>query len=346
MQYHDADETDRERSTQGGPRDDHDRQHAAERPASVLDSVLHHHHHDSSIDNRLEATAQGIRALWLSLSLLFLTALVQLAIALASGSVSLLADTIHNFSDALTALPLWLAFLVGRRPANRRYTYGYGRAEDVAGLAVVLVIVVSAAVVLWESFQRIAEPAPLHRAGWVAAAAVVGVLGNEGVALIRLRAGRRIGSAALEADGHHARVDGLSSLGVLVAAVAVVLGVPVADPIVGLLISIVILLVTRDAAIAVWHRLMDAVDPRLVERAEDAAGSTPGVLEVTRIRLRWLGHRLVAEAHLTVAADLSLNQAHAIAADARHQIQHALPRIGDVSISLEPLDAARDHLIR
>lgn len=341
MRYDDADETELDRSSRSRPRDNDRHPHPTEAPGSALDSLLRHHHHGGSLDDRLETSGQGIRALWLSLALLFLTAAVQLGIALSSGSVGLLADTIHNFSDALTALPLWLAFVVGRRPANRRYTYGYGRAEDLAGLAVVLVIAVSAVLVLWESYQRIAQPRLIHQVGWVAAAAVVGFVGNEVVALIRLRAGRRIGSAALEADGHHARVDGLSSLGVLIGAGAVALGVPIADPIVGLLIGAAILLVTRDAAVAVWHRLMDAVDPRLVEQAEAAASATPGVLAVDRIRLRWLGHRLVVEAHLKVAADLTLSQAHAIVADARHQIHHALPRVGEVSVFLEPWGADR-----
>ena len=295
-----------------------------------------HHHHAATLDPSLASHRDGIRALWLSLVALSATALIQLTIALQSGSVGLLADTIHNGADALTAVPLWLAFVVGRRPANRQYTYGYGRAEDVAGLAIVLVILASALIAVWEAYQRLVHPAPIHQLGQVMAAALIGCIGNEAVALLRIRAGRRIGSAALEADGAHARVDGLTSLGVLIGAAVVALGAPVADPIVGLLISVAILLVTRDAAVAIWHRLMDAVDPALVEEAEAIARSTPGVVDVHDLRVRWLGHRLQAGLHLTVNEDISVSEAHAIAEEVRHRLFHAVPSLEDVSIHTDP----------
>jgi cation diffusion facilitator family transporter len=262
----------------------------------------------------------------------------------------LLADTIHNFSDALTALPLWLAFVVSRRPANRRFTYGYGRAEDLAGVAIVLIIFASALVALWESYQKLINPTPLRYVGWVMAAAVVGFLGNEGVALLRIRTGRRIGSAALEADGYHARVDGLTSLGVLVGAVAVWLGAPIADPIVGLLISVAILFIGKDAATAMWHRLMDAVDPALVAKVEHEARETPGVQGIDDLRVRWLGHRLWAELHVKVDEDTPLWQAHDVAEDVRHRLFHAIPQVAEVTVHLDPCGhsgtnrhAATDH---
>ncbi len=301
-----------------------------------LRTLLDHHQHPRMLDASLASHREGIRALWLSLLALAVTAVVQLAIALQSGSVGLLADTIHNFADALTAVPLWLAFVVGGRPANRRYTYGYGRAEDVAGLTIVLVILASALIVLGETAQKLAHPAPIHQIGTVMAAALVGFLGNEAVALLRIRTGRRIGSAALEADGAHARVDGLTSLGVLVGALAVALGAPIADPIVGLLISVAILFVTKDATVAMWHRLMDAVDPALVEQAEAIARSTPGVVGVHELRARWLGHRLHASLHVTVDEDLSVTDAHAIAEEVRHRLFHAFPSLEDISIHPDP----------
>jgi cation diffusion facilitator family transporter len=284
----------------------------------------------------LEGSAEGIRTLRLSLIGLGLTAVIQLAIAMSSGSVGLLADTIHNFSDALTAVPLWLAFLAARRLPTRRYTYGYARAEDVAGVAIVLIILASALLAFWESYQKLLHPRPLQGVVWVMGAALVGFLGNEGVAVFRIRTGRRIGSAALEADGHHARVDGLTSLGVLIGAAAVWLGFPIADPIVGILLSVAILFVTKDAAVAMWQRLLDAVDPQLVARVEQVSASTPGVLGVDDLHLRWVGHRLRAELHALVDGDLPLREAHAIAEDLRHRLFHAVPQLAEVAVHLDP----------
>jgi cation diffusion facilitator family transporter len=288
-------------------------------------------------DGALEGSAEGVRTLRLSLIGLGVTAAIQLVIAIQSGSVGLLADTIHNFSDALTSVPLWLAFLIGRRPANRRYTYGYGRAEDLAGVAIVLIIIASSLLALWESYQRLIHPTPLVYVGWVIVAAVVGFLGNEGVAILRIRTGRRIGSAALEADGRHAQVDGFTSLGVLIGAVAVWLGAPIADPIVGLLISISILFVSRDAARAMGRRLMDAVDPSLGDVLNRVAGETPGVRGVEASRVRWLGHRLWADMHILVDEEMTLRAAHAIAEDVRHRLFHAEPRLADIVVHVDPI---------
>lgn len=322
------------------PEHDHHHPHAHPHPHGGLGerigAIVQWHHHDVAADEVLASSAEGMRALQLSLVGLLITAGIQLAIALASGSVGLLADTIHNFSDALTAVPLWLAFRIGQWPANRRFTYGYGRAEDVAGLVIVLVIVASAVAAFWEAYRRLIHPAPIHQLGWVMVAALAGFLGNELVAILRIRTGRRIGSAALEADGQHARTDGLTSLGVLLGTIAVALGAPIADPLVGLAISGMILLVSKDALVAMGHRLLDAVDPALVERAEEVARSTPGVLDVHELRLRWVGHQLTAELHVSVDEAASLAQAHAIAEEVRHRLFHALPRLTEVSVHVDP----------
>jgi cation diffusion facilitator family transporter len=302
----------------------------------MLGAIFHVHRHEVEYDETLEASAEGTRALLLSLLILGITAAIQLVVAVGSGSAGLLADTIHNFSDALTALPLWLAFQVGRRPASRRYTYGYGRAEDLAGVAIVAIIFVSAAIAFWESYQKFVHPVPLPNVGWVMVAAVVGFVGNEVVALIRIGTGRKIGSAALEADGHHARIDGLTSLGVLVGAVAVWLGAPIADPIVGLLISVAILFVTKDAAVSMWRRLMDAIDPALLDRTVATAATTPGVSGVEDVRLRWLGHRLWAELHVLVDENILLREAHAISEDVRHRLYHEIPQLAEVTIHVDP----------
>ncbi len=324
---------------QGDHPHDHDQDHE-HGVLAVLSEVFHSHQHDAQYDASLEGSSEGIRALKLSLVGLGVTALFQLVIALQSGSVGLLADTIHNFSDALTSLPLWLAFLVGRWPASRRYTYGYGRAEDLAGVVIVLIIFSSAVIAFWEAVQRLIHPSPVEHLGWVMAAAVVGFLGNEAVSVLRIRIGRRIGSAALEADGYHARVDGLTSLGVLVGAIAVWRGVVIADPIVGLLISVAILLVSKDAAVAMWHRIMDAVDPELVRTTEHVIEETPGVQGVHGLRLRWSGHRLLADVRILVGEELPIGAAHAIGEEVRHRLFHALSRLDDATIHLDPFGAS------
>lgn len=248
----------------------------------------HGHGHVDSIDAALAASAEGVRALKTSLLVLGATALAQLVVVLMSGSTALLADTIHNFSDALTAVPLWIAFVLGRRAATRRYTYGYGRAEDLAGVFIVAMIALSAVVAGYESIHRLVEPRPVENAGFVLAAGVIGFLGNELVAVHRIRVGRRIGSAALVADGLHARTDGFTSLAVVAAALGVLAGFPLADPIVGLLITVAILVVLRGAAVDIYRRLMDAVDPHLVDTAEAAVRAVPGVVAVDEIARRLL----------------------------------------------------------
>ena len=163
---------------------------------------LHGHSHGATnVDAALEGSERGLWALKVSLLVLGLTAAFQLIIVFVSGSAGLLADTIHNASDALTAIPLGIAFVLGRRAATRRYTYGYGRVEDVAGVIIVGMIFLSALVAAYESVQKFLHLQPLHNLGWVMAAAIVGFCGNEAVAVLRIRVGRQIGSAALIADG-------------------------------------------------------------------------------------------------------------------------------------------------
>jgi cation diffusion facilitator family transporter len=309
-------------------------------------SVLrpHSHDHAASVDAALASSAEGIRALKISLAVLGVTALAQLAVVSLSGSAALLADTIHNFSDALTAVPLWIAFAVGRRAATRRYTYGYGRAEDLAGVFVVAVIALSAVVAGVESIRRLLDPQPVAGAGVVLAAGLIGFAGNELVAVHRIRVGRRIGSAALVADGLHARTDGFTSLGVVAAALGVMAGFPLADPIVGLLITGAILVVLRGAARDIWGRLMDAVDPRLVDAAEAAIRAVPGVVGVDELRLRWTGHRVRAEVGITVDAGLDVVTAHDIATATQHRLLHDVPRLVAATVHVGPHACGdRDH---
>ncbi len=296
----------------------------------------HSHDHAEHVDHALADSAQGIRAVKISLIALAVTAILQLAIVFVSGSVALFADTLHNFSDALTAVPLWIAFALAGRAASRRYPYGLGRVEDLAGLFIVAVIAVSAVVAAVQSIARLIEPAPLNHLSWVAAAGLVGFIGNELVAVYRIRVGRRIGSAALRADGLHARADGLTSLAVVLGAAGVAAGFPAADPVVGLVIAAVIVGVLVVAARDVFRRLLDGVDPALIDTAREVLAGQDGVESVSRVRMRWLGHRLVADAELDIDPECSLAGAHRIAHDAEHALMHAMPKLVEATIHAYP----------
>ncbi len=284
----------------------------------------------------MEASAEGMRALWISLAVLGGTALLQAAVVAVSGSVALLGDTLHNAADALTAVPLGIAFLVGRRPANRRYTYGYGRAEDLAGVVIVLIIAASSALAAYEAVTRLAHPRPVSNLIAVAIAALIGFTGNEVVARYRIGVGRKIGSAALVADGLHARTDGFTSLAVLLGVGGVAVGWDWADPVAGLVITVAILAVLRQAAREIYRRLMDAVDPALTDRVEETLRGTPGVLDVGQVRLRWIGHHLRAECEVIVDAAASMIQAHQVAVNAEHGLLHALPRLAAALVHADP----------
>jgi cation diffusion facilitator family transporter len=298
--------------------------------------VPHSHDAADSIDDTMESSGQGIRAVKISLAGLGITALIQLAVVVISGSVALLADTIHNFSDALTAIPLWIAFVVGRRAPTRRYTHGYGRAEDVAGLFIVAMIAVSAIVAGWESVLRFFDPQPLNNLGWVLAAGIIGFAGNEFVAMYRIRVGRRIGSAALVADGLHARTDGFTSLAVVLGVVGVWLGFPLADPIVGLLISVAIGVLLWGTARDVGRRLLDGVDPGLVTRTEAAMVAIPGIESVNTVRLRWSGHRLHAVITVATSGSMTVARFHELEHAADHALRQVLPSVGTVALNPVP----------
>ncbi|MEU9631966.1 cation diffusion facilitator family transporter [Streptomyces luteogriseus] len=303
-----------------------------------LAHLLAPHSHDTAdkVDSALESSARGMRALWVSLVVLGVTALAQAVVVAVSGSVALLGDTVHNTADALTAVPLGIAFVLGRRAATRRFTYGYGRAEDLAGLVIVLTIAASAAFAGWAALDRLLDPRPVQHVPAVAVAALVGFAGNEWVARYRIRVGRSIGSAALVADGLHARTDGFTSLAVLLGAAGSALGWQPADPIVGLAITAAIALVLRDAAREVFRRVMDAVDPALVDRAERALAEVPGVRGVGELRLRWIGHRLRAEVAVVVDGDVTVREAHRVAVDAEHALLHAVPRLTAALVHADP----------
>ena len=289
--------------------------------------VPHTHDAADSVDDALEASAQGVRALKISLFVLLATTLLQLAVVFLSNSVALLADTVHNFADALTAVPLWIAFALARRPPSRRYPYGYGRAEDLAGLFIVAVVALSAVVAAWQAIDRLIHPRPVEHLELLALAGLIGFAGNEAVAIYRIRVGRRIGSAALVADGVHARTDGFTSLAVVLGAAGVALGFPIADPVVGLAISAVIIVLLWGTVRSVGRRLMDGIETDLLERAEHALHHVDGIAGVASVRLRWSGHRLSGDADVVLAGDPSLRAAAVMAAQAEARVRRAVPNL-------------------
>lgn len=296
------------------------------------------HGHDAAdvILTAEQASSEGVRAAWISLAGMAATALAQIVIVALSGSIALLADTLHNLGHLVTTIPLLIAFRVGRRRPTKRYPFGFRRAEDLVGLLIAGVIALSAGLIIWESVAALQNPRPLTHLGWVFAAGVVGAAGNELVAMYRIRIGRRIGSAALVAEGNHARADGLTSIAVAVGAIGVWLGFPRADAIIGLLIAGVILWILVNSARSVIRRLMDGIEPELIDDIERVAASVTGVVFVEEIRARWAGHRLHAQLTLGVDAHLSVTEGHDLTVRAQDTLKRGVPHLDSVSIHLHP----------
>ena len=295
-----------------------------------------HGHSHGIVDPSIASTDRGLWALKWSFVGLTVTAAIQVVVVMLSGSVGLLADTIHNFADAATAIPLGVAFWLARRGQTRHFTYGLGRVEDFAGILIILTILGSALVAAYESITRLFHPQPVGLLWAVMVASIVGFVGNEGVAIFRIRVGTRIGSAALVADGYHARVDGWTSLAVLVGAIGVWLGYPLADPIVGLAISSAILVIVWQSARSVLLRMLDGVESETLDEITHAAAHVARVEEVTDVRARWIGHRLHADVSVTVPGGLSVTEGHDIARDVRHQLLHHVPHLGSAMVHIDP----------
>jgi cation diffusion facilitator family transporter len=305
----------------------------------------HDHSHDytdMAHDSAVRDNALGIRTVWLALLALSITTVLQIAIYVASGSVALLADTVHNLGDALNSIPLLLAFYIALRPATRRYTYGFGRAEDIAGVLIVVSIAFSAGYILYESAIRLIDPQPLENTGWVAAAALIGFIGNELVAMMQIRVGDQIGSDAMIADGQHARVDGLTSLAVLIAVFGTWIDVPILDPIVGVVIAVAIVGITWNAVKSTWFRLMDAVNPAIIAELAHAAAHVDGLTRVEHLRARWVGHRLYAETSIHIANSASREESSRIVADLRRSMHAHEPRLASVTIEIATDTENRD----
>ena len=312
------------------------------------DGITHKHgeqhgHTHGVIDPTIATTDRGIWAIKWSFVGLLLTAVIQVGVVWLSSSVALLADTIHNFADAATAVPLWIAFTLARWKPNKKFTYGYGRAEDLAGISIVVIIALSAVFAGYEAVQRLLHPQPVDYLWAVMAASIIGFLGNEAVALFRIKVGKEINSAALIADGYHARVDGLTSLAVLFGAVGVWLGYPLADPIVGLVITLAIVQIVWQSSKAVFTRAMDGIDPEIIDKIRDVASNTHSVERVTNVRARWIGHHLHAELNTTVNSHLSVVEAHTIAKEVRHQLLHHLTYLSSVTVHIDPVEESGDE---
>ncbi len=299
-----------------------------------------HGHSHGATDPVLLTSQRGIWAVKWSLVVLLVTAVAQSLLAVFSGSVALMADTIHNFGDALTAVPLWVAFVLAQRRPTDRFTYGYGRVEDMAGVLIVGAILASAGLVAYEAVVRLFDPQPVRFLPAVALGAVIGAVANEAVARFRMKVGREIQSEALVADGYHARADALTSLAVLVGVAGLWLGYPLADPVVGLLIALVILRIAWTSGKSVFLRILDSVDPSIVKEIKDAARRTSGVEDVTEVRVRWIGHRLHAELNLAVDAGLSIERGHDIAMAARHELLHQLDYLSGATVHVDPVTAS------
>ncbi len=318
----------------------HDHDHGSGIIGWFKGTFAHSHDLHEKVDDVMETHERGFWATKWALVSLAITTAIQLVIVYFSGSTALFADTIHNLGDGANSIPLLIAFWLQQRGRSRTFTYGFGRTEDVAGVIIVALIAVSAAVAGYESVRKIIDPQPISYLSWVSAAALVGFIGNETVAWLQIRTGKQIGSAALIADGQHARIDGFTSLAVLIGVIGVLIGVPILDPIIGLVITATILWILKDASIAIFRRLLDGIEPEILAEVEHAPMHVEGVQGVHEARARWLGHRVHADLHVTVDRDLSVAESHAIVERIQKALAEHVPALGEATIHVCPCDHA------
>lgn len=321
---------------------DNDRENQLTKPK--VHTHHHHHHHGEHshshgiIDPEIISSQRGIWAVKWSLVGLLITAFLQAGVFWLSGSVALLADLIHNVGDAMTAIPLGIAFLISRRKPTPRFSYGFARLEDLAGVMIVGIVLLSAVITAYESVERFYHPQPLHHLGALAIAAIFGFIGNETVALFRIRVGKEINSAALIADGYHAMADGLVSLAVLLSAIGVGLGYTWADPVMGLLITVVLLKIVWDSGQTIFSRLLDGVEPEVLESIHHAIDHLSEVETeaIANLRTRWLGHRLHLEMDILLPPTLCLQETQGITNTVEEQLKAHLPYLGLIKVRAIP----------
>lgn len=315
---------------------DHDHKHLPGVLGWLQHTFMHSHDVHEKVDDEMESSDRGFWATKWALVSLGITTIIQMIIYWFSGSTALFADTVHNLGDGANSIPLLIAFWLQRRVASRTFTYGYGRTEDLAGLVILVSIAASAIVAGVESVRKLFNPEPMDFMGWVAAAAIVGFIGNELVAMLQIRTGRQIGSAALIADGQHARIDGITSLAVLVAVIGTLLGAPIIDPIIGLLITITIIGILWQSSKSIFLRMLDGIEPSILGEIEHAPMHVDGVLKVNNARARWSGHKVYSDLEVEVDPALSVEDSLAIRARVHHALKDHVPAFGDAVISVVP----------
>ena len=327
----------------------HDHDHAGHDHGGHGHSHSHGHSHGGHdhaghshgvVDPSIATSERGLWAVQWSGIILLTVAVVELVVVALSHSTALLADMIHNFGDAATVVPLWIAFFMARRMPGRGFPFGYGRVEDLAGVLIVAVLIMNALFAGYEAITRFFQPEPVTHLWVVAATSIISFVGNESIAVLRIKVGREIGSAALIADGQHARVDGWTALAVLLGAIGVAYGFPLADPIMGLVITVAILGVVWSSAKTIFTRILDGVEPSVIDDLQRAAREVAGVQGVNDVRARWIGHRLYAEANVVVSADLTVGEGHTIAAAVQHQLVRHVPHVQEALIHVCPVDNA------
>jgi cation diffusion facilitator family transporter len=286
----------------------------------------------------------AVRAVVVSAFALGLAAVAEISASLLSGSASVLADGLHNAGDVLTSFILLVTFALVRRPATRRFSSGYGRFEDVATLLIIIVIILTAAAAAAESIAKFIYPANYSNIPLGLGAALIGVIANLGVSEYKLRVGRGIKSESLAADGIHSRIDALVSAGAFVGIGLAGLGLKIADPIVGVLITFAIVYVLAGTVRQLFYRMMDAVDPTIVDEITHAALSVSGVLQVHDVRVRWVGRELVAAMHVDCDSKATLEEAHALAIRVEDAVRHEVPA-ARLEIHMDPGTAKHKHAV-
>jgi cation diffusion facilitator family transporter len=286
---------------------------------------------DDAAERRLANRAVAVGAIGLAL-----TGLIELVIAVASGSVALLSDALHNLSDVSTSLVVFLGFAVSKRAASERYPYGYERAEDLAGVGIAVVIWASAVLAAVQSVHKLLEHGTTSHVGWAIAGAAIGIIGNQAVARYKLVIGRRINSGTLIADAKHSWLDALSSAGALVGLLGVLAGASWADPVAGLAVTLFICHVGWEVTSDVVHRLMDGVDPEVVTTAEQVAAQVPGVRHA-HARARWTGRTLRLEVEGWLDAGTSVAEADGVGREVARTVGQELPDVRSFSWTARPV---------
>jgi cation diffusion facilitator family transporter len=298
-----------------------------------------HAHSSAHYGNR-----DAIRAVVVSAIALGIAAVAEITASILSGSASVLADGLHNAGDVLTSFILLFTFALVRRPATRRFSSGYGRFEDVATLLIVVVIIITAAIAAAESVYKLIHPTVYSNIALSLGAAVVGVVANLGVSEYKVRVGRGIGSESLEADGIHSRIDALVSAGAFAGIGLAGLGLAIADPILGIMITVAIVFALAGTVKQLYYRMMDAVDPTIIDELTSSAKTVPGVLAVHDVRVRWVGRELVATMHVDMDPKSTLESAHAIAMKVEDAVCHEVPA-ARLEIHMDPGTTPHTHSV-